>query len=114
MFRSDLPGRIGDLRTLCPGDAFEQIDAEDKGDQKGEAADLDDPKSADAVIEQTGEKGGDRLHAAILQAGASVRTPALSLAERARGLAAISASPGPWAPLKSRVKVGRGPPAVGG
>jgi hypothetical protein len=53
-------------------------------------------------------------HAASLQAGASVRTAALSLAERARGLAAASASDGARAPLKIIRKLGSASRSTGG
>src|SRR5690606_33816208 len=102
----DLALDPGDLGPLAPGHGLGEIDAEDQHDQQAYADQVDQPKAAHSLCEH--------VHAAALQAGASVRTAALSFAERARGLAATSAADGPWAPLNSSRKLGAGPCALGG
>src|SRR6185437_7512415 len=59
------------------------------------------------------ESGAGADHGVIPQAGAAVRSAARSRADRARGLAAISAAPGTMGFFVSRRKVGAGPRSVG-
>ena len=86
-----------------------EVDRQDQDQEDRERADLHDPEAAYAVIHES-----EGSHAASLQAGAAVRTHARSLADRALGLAASSASPAVRAPLKRSSKLGAGPSLVGG
>src|SRR5215217_381478 len=104
---ADIALDTADLGALLAGEGFGQIHPDREGQQGRGEQDVDGPKATGAVVEEA-------HHAAALQAGAAVRTPARSLAERARGLAAVSASEGSTWPLNGSSKVGVGPPVTGG
>src|SRR5204863_9349227 len=106
LFRLDLPLDRRDLGAFSAGDGLGQVDAEDQRGQQAKRHQVDQPESPDPVIEPA--------HAAALQTGASVRTAALSFAERARGFAASSASDGACAPLNSSWKLGAAAVSTGG
>ncbi len=108
LFVGDAGFGLGDVGALSPGEGLGKVEADHQHQQQARAQDVDQPDAAHA----SPEDGCD--HAAFLQAGADVRIAALSLADRARGLAAISAAEGGRALLNSRLKVGSGPAAVGG
>src|SRR5690606_9163389 len=107
---ADVALDAADLGALAGGGRLGDIDREDKGQDAGHADDLDTAHAAHLPLEQALDGGGHGDHAALPfiapHAGAVVRTPARSLAERARGLAASSASPASRAPLNSRSKLG--------
>src|SRR5690606_9030711 len=99
-----------DLGALPRSRRLGDIDREDQRQHAGHADDLDAAHAAHLPLEQTLDRGGDSDHAPLPfigpQVGACVRTAARILAERARGLAASSASPASRAPLNSRSKLG--------
>src|ERR1700722_5282274 len=105
----DLVFDIGDVVSLGAGGGLERVDRQGEGEEDDHRRQVHHPKAAHPAKEDAGDG-----HAAAAQAGAAVRTAARSLAERARGLAASSASPGPFGPLNSSSKLGAAPFAAGG
>src|SRR6185437_1292389 len=96
----------GDPGPFAAGHRLCQVDAQDQHREQAQGHEIDQPEAADPAIEP--------VHAAALHAAASVRTAALSFAERDRGFAASSASDGPHGPLNSRLKLGAAAVFTGG
>src|SRR6185437_6183907 len=96
----DLMAELHDLLGFEDGLVFDVVDIDRRADQRGDGDEMKQPPHQRA--------SGMKLAASAAKAGASRRSAKRSLAERARGLAAISPCPGTTGWPGKLLKLGRG------